>query len=51
MNPKASFGNNIPQQATGNYTTAFSSAEAEREGGLQIIRLIAQFLKITFIVF
>ncbi len=34
MNPKASFGNKIPQQATGNYTTAFSSAAAEREGGL-----------------
>ena len=34
MNPKASFGNKIPQQATGNYTTVFSSAAAERKGGL-----------------
>jgi len=25
MNPKASFGNKIPQQARGNYTTTFSS--------------------------
>mgnify|MGYP005838663567 CR=1 FL=1 len=38
MNPKASFENKIPQQTTGNYTTAFSSAAApsfQDEGGLR----------------
>lgn len=34
MNPKASFGNKIPNQAMENNNTNFSSAAAEREGGL-----------------
>ncbi len=35
MNPKANFGNKIPQQANENYTTTYSSDAAERESGLK----------------